>query len=512
MPDSKVNPDAPPSLDMPLLRATGITKTYGGTIALSNANLEVRAGEVLGLVGENGAGKSTMIKVISGATQPDQGLIELNSKPLIFRGPRDAIQQGIAVVHQELSIAPHLSVAENIALGQLPNSRGIVHRRKIDEAAEQTLSLLGVDLDLRTPAGNLSIARQQIVEIARAMAREVRILMLDEPSTVLGYDGLDALYEVVNRLRSRQVGIVYISHRMPELFTLTDRMTVLRDGEFIATTPTSDIDEETLITQMTGRQINPSQKVGDRSFGKALLVAKELQDKKTVRGADLTVRRGEIVCLTGLVGSGRTEIIQMIAGASTPIKGTIRFGEKNYTKITPKLAKSIGIGYLPESRRDSGVLGNRSIHENVTLAGMNMKRRSKFGLLRRRSIKREVSELTEKLKIKFRDVNQPISDLSGGNQQKVLIARWLMADPDLYIFDEPTRGIDVGTKAQIYSILQDLANEGKGLLVVSSEVEEVLRIADRIVVVREGRTVSELSGDEMTADRITEAQLKTTTR
>lgn len=494
---------------MPTLRATGITKTYGGTVALRDAGIDVLPGEVLGLVGENGAGKSTMIKVVSGATQPDRGTIELDGEPVFFRGPRDAIVRGIAVVHQELSIAPHLSVAENIGLGQLPRTGGVVRRRLVDETAERMLDRLGTKLDLRAPAGRLSIARQQIVEIARALARDVRVLMLDEPSTVLGYDDLDSLYEVVNRLRAQDVGIVYISHRIPELFALTDRMTVLRDGRLIATTPTADLDEDTLITQMTGRKIQSGHLEREGSAGETLLRLEDLADGKIVRGADLTVRRGEIVCLTGLVGAGRTEIIQMVAGASTPTRGTITFDGRSYKKLSPKLAKRLGIGYLPESRRDSGVLGNRSIHENIIVAGMSMNGRSRLGVIRRGRLRGEVADLVARLRIKFRDLGQPISDLSGGNQQKVLIARWLMADPALYIFDEPTRGIDVGTKAQIYSILQTLADQGKGLLVVSSEAEEVLRIADRIIVVRDGRTVAELHGEDMTAERITEAQLKT---
>src|SRR5450756_532072 len=285
------------ALRVPALRATGITKTYGGTVALKNASLEVLAGEVLGLAGENGAGKSTMIKVVSGATMPDAGTVEMAGEVLALRGPRDAIERGIAVVHQDLSIAPHLSVAENIALGQIPNTHGIVRRKQMDESAEYTLGLLAVKLDLRARAGSLSIARQQIVEIARAMAREVRVLLLDEPSTVLGYDDLDSLYEVVNRLRTQQVAIVYISHRIPELLALTDRMTVLRDGEFIATTPTAELDEDTLITQMTGRKIQSGLRDKERKPGEILLVAKGLHDKKRVRGADLTVRRGEICLL-----------------------------------------------------------------------------------------------------------------------------------------------------------------------------------------------------------------------
>lgn len=494
---------------MPTLRATGITKTYGGTVALRDASIDVLPGEVLGLVGENGAGKSTMIKVVSGATQPDRGTIELDGQPVSFRGPRDAIARGIAVVHQELSIAPHLSVAENIGLGQLPRTGGIVRRKLVDETAERILDRLGTRLDLRAPAGRLSIARQQIVEIARALARDVRVLMLDEPSTVLGYDDLDSLYEVVDRLRKQDVGIVYISHRIPELFALTDRMTVLRDGRLIATTATSQLDEDTLITQMTGRKIQSGHLERSGTAGEPLLRLEGVSDGRTVRNADLTVRRGEIVCLTGLVGAGRTEIIQMVAGAATPTRGTITFAGREYPRLTSRLAKRLGIGYLPESRRDSGVLGNRSIFENIVVAGMSMSGRSRFGVLRRKRLRSEVDELVAQLRIKCRDLAQPIADLSGGNQQKVLIARWLMADPDLLIFDEPTRGIDVGTKAQIYSILQSLADQGKGLLVVSSEAEEVLRIADRIIVVREGRTVAELHGEDMTAERITEAQLRT---
>jgi ABC-type sugar transport system ATPase subunit len=483
----------------------GITKKYPGVVALADVSLRVRAGEIHALAGENGAGKSTLMKILGGAAAPDAGQIRVDGDEVRFRSPADAIQRGISVVHQELVGAPPLSVTENILLGRLPRTpTGRVRWREAHATARQVLDRLGLAVSERTELSRLSLGQQQLVEIARALVRDVRVLVLDEPSAILGHRDLDVLYNVVRSLRDRGVGIVYISHRLKEVLSLSDRVTVLKDGRLQGTVEVAELEEDKLVTMMTGRQLTAPERPPTRGPRRPVLQVRGLSFAPWALPVDLELGEGEIVGLAGLVGSGRTELARAVIGADRAV-GQVSVGGQTLRRRSPRSARRAGIGYLPEDRKDQGLLLDRSIQENVGLASLPS--RSRLGVISRRRDREQVRDLTAQVRLKSAGIHQPASSLSGGNQQKVMLARWLAAAPKVLILDEPTRGIDVGGKSEIYRLMRGLADDGVSVLMISSEIEEILAMSDRVLVMRQGRIVAELVGDDITEDNVSRAAI-----
>jgi len=487
-----------------LVELSGITKRYPGVLALDDVAFDVRPGEIHALAGENGAGKSTLMKVLGGAVQPDAGEIRFAGEPVTIRGPRDALALGISTVHQELVAAHSLDVTENILLGRLPRRMGRVLWAPARRQAREVLDRLGVDLDERTRMDRLSLGQQQLVEIARALIRETRLLVLDEPSAILGQRELEVLYRVLNQLRDQGTGIVYISHRLSEVLALSDRVTVLKDGRRQDSVPVRDLDEERLVTLMTGRQlVTPPKPALDRD-APILLSVRGLRVRGSGGEIDLDVRAGEVVGLAGLIGSGRTELARAIVGAD-PATGSVSVAGQRLRRRSPRASRRVGLAYLPEDRKEGGLLLNRSIAENIGLASLGA--RSRWGVLRGGQDRADVTRRALDVRLKAPDLGADAATLSGGNQQKVMLARWLAADPQVLILDEPTRGIDVGGKSEIYRLIRELTRSGRAVVMISSEIDEVLSMADRVLVMRAGAVVAELVGAQITETAVTRAAI-----
>ena len=489
----------------PVCELRAVIKEFPGVRALDRVDLALFPGELHGLAGENGAGKSTVVKILSGAEPPDAGEVIVDGLPRRFRSPREAIAAGISVVYQELALAPHLSVTENVLLGRMPSSLGRVRWRDAHRHAKEALDRLDVDIDVRAKLGDLSLGRQQLVEIARALERDARIVILDEPSAMLGRHDLEVLFRALQALKARGVACLYISHRLHELFELADRVTVLKDGKHVATRPIEELDVPQLVTLMTGRELAIPSRPASAGNRPPFLEVEGLGRDGVFDGVSLTVRRGEIVGMAGLVGAGRTEVARAIAGAEPAQRGVIRLSGREMRARSPRTALRLGIGLVPEDRKDQGLLLNRSIQENVGLA--SLRKRSIFGVIRHRRDREEVLELARKVDLRYRGLSQPVKLLSGGNQQKVMLARWLAADCELLILDEPTRGVDVGGKSEIYKLMRMVAAQGVGILMISSEIEEIIAMSDRVLVMREGQLVAEFVGDEIDDDHILRAAL-----
>ena len=487
-----------------LVQLIGIEKQYPGVRALEGVDFDVLPGEIHALAGENGAGKSTLMKILGGVTLPSAGEIAVRGEKVLMGGPRDALALGISLVHQELVSAPMLSVTENILLGRLPQRYGRVDWSAAHRQARAVLDRLGVSISEKTPMSRLSLGQQQLVEIARALTRETAVLVLDEPSAILGQAELETLYDVVRSLRDDGVGIVYISHRLGEVLDLSDRVTVLKDGRLQKTVQTQDLDHEQLVTLMTGRDLTVPEKTSPAPDAPILL---ELRDV-AVRGGkgpiNLKVRAGEIVGFAGLVGSGRTEVARAIIGAD-PSQGRVLVHGKELRRRSPRRAKNMGIAYLPEDRKDQGLLLNRSIRENVGLASLKM--RSRLGVIRSGWDSRNSEHHAAAVNLRAPSLQAQAASLSGGNQQKVMIARWLAADPSVLILDEPTRGIDVGSKSEIYRLIHQLAESGRAILLISSEIEEILSLSNRVIVMRDRMIAAELVGSEITENTVTRAAI-----
>lgn len=487
-----------------LVELRGITKQYPGVLALDGVDFDVRAGEVHALAGENGAGKSTLMKVLGGSVTPDSGEISFGDDTVHLRSPRDALARGVSVVHQELVTAPMLTVTENILLGRLPRKWGRVQWSTAHRQAREVLDRMGVQISESTEMSRLSLGQQQVVEISRALARDTKVLVLDEPSAILGQRELETLYAVLGGLRDQGVGIAYISHRLSEVLSLSDRVTVLKDGVLQQTLPVSELDEERLITLMTGRSLTTPAKVPPRDDAPVLLDVEGLQVSGGGFPVDLSVRAGEIVGLAGLVGSGRTELARAIIGAD-PARGTVRVAGRHLRRRSPRSARRAGLAYLPEDRKDQGLLLNRSIRENIGLASLGS--RSRWALLRADHDRKDVAHHARAVGLKAHDLNADAATLSGGNQQKVMLARWLAAGPSVLILDEPTRGIDVGSKSEIYRLMRKLTDDGRAVVMISSEIEEILSMSDRVVVMRGGDVVAHFAGDDITEAAVTRAAI-----
>jgi ABC-type sugar transport system ATPase subunit len=470
---------------------TGICKSFPGVRALQDVSLQLRAGEVLALLGENGAGKSTLIKVLGGAHLPNSGSLHINGVEKQLRNPVEARRAGIAVIYQEFNLVPTLTAAENLFLGQEHSRAGWIDRGEEARRAAELFARIGMTIDPAARCRDLSVAQQQGVEIARALGTEARIVVMDEPTAALTVQEVEKLFAVIRDLKKQGLGIIYVSHRLEEIFTIADRVTVLRDGQHVGTRPIGEIDRDQLIEMMVGRKLEQEFPKRHATIGEPRLVVKNLCRSPRVCDISFSIRRGEVLVLTGLVGAGRTETARLIFGADRPDSGTIELDGKLLSIGEPEDAIAAGIALLTEDRKAQGLVLGHSVRENFALP--NLASWSNLGWVDRGKERSAFGRFVERLRIRLSRQDQPAETLSGGNQQKVLLARWLQRNCDVVIFDEPTRGIDVGAKVEIYQLINELAAEGKAILMISSELLEVLGMADRILVMREGRLMGEIS-------------------
>jgi ribose transport system ATP-binding protein len=488
-----------------ILRMEGIVKAFGPVRALDRVDFDLRAGEVHALVGENGAGKSTLMNVLAGRFADYAGRVVLFGREVRLTNPRQALGLGIGVIYQDLSVLGNLTVAENLLLGREPAGRvlGTLDRRALAAQAQSGLDALGFDLPIDAPVGDLSHAKQCLVEIAHAIRKDVRVLVFDEPTASLGSDDVGRLFEVIRRLKARGLGIVYISHRLAELPEVADRVTVLRDGRVVGTRDLADCKVSALSHLMLGRTLTEVFPEKRNTPGRTLLVVEGLTRPGVFHDVSFVLREGEILGLAGLVGSGRTEIARALFGAD-PAAGRCELDGVALGRRSPRRCMARGIGMIPEDRQRDGILTGSSVGRNLGI-GVLDRLSTAFGFVRPARIRQNARRMIDRMDVRPPDPARLIQTLSGGNQQKVILGRWLCRDPKVLILDEPTQGIDIGTKAQIYRLMMDLAVAGKGILLISSELFEIANLADRILVVREGRITGELPGPGTDVDRLFQA-------
>ncbi|MEJ2601221.1 MAG: sugar ABC transporter ATP-binding protein [Anaerolineales bacterium] len=484
-----------------IIQMKGIDKSFPGVIALEDVDFSLRKGEIHALMGENGAGKSTLIKVLTGVEHPDRGSIELEGEFVQVRSPQHSQELGISTVYQEINLCTNISVAENIMLGHEPHRFGRIHWKRMNELAGKALKRLGIDIDVTQPLWNYSVAVQQMVAIIRALEfLSAKVLILDEPTSSLDIHETNLLFDVMRKLKSEGIGIIFITHFLDQVYQIADRITVLRNGKLVGTFETASLPRVELVAKMLGRSMNELD-----AMSKAKLESKEVQDKQRVVEAqglgltksldpvDLTLNAGEVVGVAGLLGSGRTEMAGLIFGIDTPDNGSLKVHGEKVNHFSPKESLKRGIALCPEDRKAEGILGELTIRENIVLA-----LQARYGWFKFISPQKQY-EIAQKfiklLGIVTPSPDQLVKNLSGGNQQKVILARWLATSPQVLILDEPTRGIDVGAKAEIQKLVLDLAEEGISILFISSELEEVLRVSQRVVVLRDRKKVAEYSGD-----------------
>ncbi|NLF59343.1 MAG: sugar ABC transporter ATP-binding protein [Candidatus Hydrogenedens sp.] len=486
----------------PLLEMRGITKRFPGVLALDNVSLELRAGEVHCLLGENGAGKSTLMKILEGAQPMDAGEILIDGVPAAVTSPVQARQLGVSMIYQEFNLSPWLSVAENIYLGREPRvgRTPFIDAARLHRDAREVLARIGTDLDTRPPVHRLSVAQMQMVEIAKAVSVNARILVMDEPSATLTDHELDALFTLIRELRARGMGILYISHRLDEVFQIGDRATVMRDGQYVATRKVSEITRDDIIRMMVGRTLTEEYPKAEVARGPERLRVEGLSREGLFRDVSFSLHAGEIVGLTGLVGSRRTEVVRALFGADPKTAGQVFVDGRPVEITSPRAAIARGMGLLTEDRKNQGLVLGMSVRENTTLAGLGkLVRRMLVDGRREREV---AARYVRELQIKTPSTEQAAQLLSGGNQQKVVLAKWLFTHSDILIFDEPTRGVDVGAKTEIFKLMNGLLARGAAILMVSSELPEVLGMCDRILVMHEGRLAGELSRAEATQERV----------
>jgi rhamnose transport system ATP-binding protein len=496
----------------PVLVLREVSKSFPGVRALTNVSFDVHAGEVHALLGENGAGKSTLIKIISGVYPPDSGEISVEGKPVHFSSPREAQVQGIATIYQEFSLYPELTVAENIFAGHMPRALGglaLDWRRAAKEAASVLKSLDAGDLDVNARVGTLSVGNRQRVEIAKALSRRARILILDEPTAVLTQHDADRLFAIIRRLAAQKVAVIYISHRLVEIFALANRVTVLRDGSMVAIKPVAETKESELIRLMVGRALEEEPvSHAERSIkrGPLLLRARNLARRPILRDASLELYAGEIVGLAGLIGSGRSEFAQAIFGVAPPESGVVEMDGRTVKINRPEDAMQLGVVYVPEDRQRQGLITAMTVGENIGITRLESLTRGPF--IDFKAEEQLAREYIDKLRIKTPHARQLARNLSGGNQQKIVVGKWLATNPRVLIVDEPTRGIDVGARAEIHRLLDSLArDQGMAILVISSDLPEIMRLSDRILVMREGLVVAEFQRKQATQEAVITAAL-----
>lgn len=478
-----------------------IEKSFGGIHALQGAELTLYKGQVLGLIGENGAGKSTLMNILSGVIKRDKGLIEVGGRSVDYKGPADALADGICMIHQELNLAPELSVADNIFMGR-ESGRGLMLDRKKDaKLAGEILKSMELAIPVETIVGKLSVAKQQMVEIAKGLSCHSEILIMDEPTAALATGEIKDLFRLIRQLKEKGVSIIYISHRLEELFEITDNITVMRDGTYVDTVETAKCTMERLIGMMVGRVIYEEPKLcsGVPEDAPIVLEARHLSSGE-IKDASFVLRQGEILGFAGLMGAGRTELARLVFGADPKTGGKLLRNGKEAVVHSPQDAVRLGIGYLSEDRKNLGLAVNMSIGDNVSLTCLD--EFSRAGVVQKKRMEERVKQEIEKIAVKTPSINQLVKNLSGGNQQKVVIAKWLIKNCEVFIFDEPTRGIDVGAKNEIYKLMNTLVEGGKSIIMISSEMPELLRMSDRILVMCEGRITGELTIEEASQEKI----------
>ncbi|MEG2361425.1 MAG: sugar ABC transporter ATP-binding protein [Christensenella sp.] len=478
-----------------------IQKSFPGVHALDDAEIELKKGEVHGLVGENGAGKSTLMKVLTGIYERDSGMVMVKGREVNYKTPADALGDGISMIHQELNLMPHLTVADNIFIGREPKKGIVLDKKKVNQLTKELLESLNLDIDPNTQVNTLTVAKQQMIEIAKAISLKADILIMDEPTAALTNSEIDDLFKFVRDLKSKGVGIVYISHRMEELKIITDDITVMRDGQYVDTVRTEDTDMDQIISMMVGRTIYEEPKTHSAVSPDAPTVLKvEHLVSPMVKDVSFELKKGEILGLAGLMGAGRTETARLIFGADLKASGTIYVKGEEVSINSPEDAVAHGIGYLSEDRKAFGLAVGLSVADNVVMASMDDFVNG--GVVNEGKIAAATQEYVDKLDLKTPSIKQLVRNLSGGNQQKVVIAKWLVRNCDILIFDEPTRGIDVGAKSEIYKLMNQLASAGKSIIMISSEMPELLRMSDRVLVMCEGKMTGEIDISEATQEGI----------
>jgi rhamnose transport system ATP-binding protein len=469
----------------PIVELVDISKQFGAVQALHGANLVLYPGEVHALLGENGAGKSTLVKMLGGIHRPDTGAIKFDGQAVELHSPAQAQHLGIAVIHQEPTLFPDLNVAENVFMGRHPRDRfGRVDWKRMYQEVEQLLTSLDVPLSVYTPVQGLSVADQQLVEIAKALSLNARILVMDEPTAALSAHEVEKLFVITKQLRQSGVAILFVSHRLEEVFELADRITIMRDGAHVITAPTSQFTTEDVIRYMVGRELTTLFPKGEAEIGDVLLDVRHLTRKGVFEDISFQLRRGEILGFAGLVGAGRTEVARVIFGIDQADAGEIRIGDKPVRISSPTMAMRHGLAYVPEDRRQQGLVMDFSIVSNMTLP--ILQQFSRLGLVVRQREREIATNYSQQLRVRSSGIDQLVKALSGGNQQKVVLAKWLITNPSILILDEPTRGVDIGAKAEVHRIVSDLAVKGLAIILISSELPEVLAMSDRVLVMHEG--------------------------
>ncbi|HEY8447548.1 MAG TPA: sugar ABC transporter ATP-binding protein [Thermomicrobiales bacterium] len=492
---------SPASSPAPAAEVIGVAKSFGAVQALRAVDLTLYPGETHALLGENGAGKSTLVKILAGIHLPDEGEIRISGQAVTLRSPLEARAHGIAVIHQHPTLFPDLDVAENIFMGRQPRGRfGQIDWSAMRAEVDRLLAPLGVGFDSSTPVQGLAIADQQLVEIAKALSLDARILIMDEPTASLSAREVERLFAIVRRLRDHGVAILFVSHRLEEVFALADRITIFRDGARVITAPASDLTLEATIQHMVGRQLQTLFPKEPAEIGDVVLRVEQLTRAGVFHDVSFELRRGEILGLFGLIGAGRTEVARVLFGVDRADSGTIHLDGKQVSLTSPAVALQLGIGYVPEDRHRQGLLLPFPIASNVTLP--ILPRLSRLGIVNRPKERDLAAEFARRLQVKAAGVEQAVAALSGGNQQKVVLAKWLAANPRVLILDEPTRGIDIGTKAEVHHLISRLAVQGLAILLISSELPEILGMADRVLVMHEGRITGIFDRDEADQERI----------
>ncbi|QCX33196.1 sugar ABC transporter ATP-binding protein [Caloramator sp. E03] len=480
---------------MPILEMKNISKSFPGVKALSGVNLRAFSGEVMALLGENGAGKSTLMKILSGVYKRDEGTIKIDGREVEINGIKDAQNLGISIIHQELSLLPNLTIYENLFLGNEISSGFKLNKREMIKKSEELLKSFDFTVSPKTLTKELTVGEMQMVEIIKAVSKDAKIIIMDEPTTALTEVETEKLFKIIERLKNNNVAIIYISHRMEEIFKICDKITVLRDGTFIGEEDVKGITKDKLISMMVGRKLEEQFPRIDTKIGNSILKVENLSMKDKIKDVSFELFEGEILGIAGLMGSGRTEVAKLIFGEYKKSSGNIYIEGKKAEINSPKDGIREGIAYLSEDRKKEGLILKLSVLENMTLSNLK-KYESKVKRINRAKELEDCKAYTKKLLIKTSSPNQLIKNLSGGNQQKVIIAKWLLTSPKVFIIDEPTRGIDVGAKKEIYQILNELKAQGKGIIMISSDMEEILGVSDRILVMHEGRITGQIERDK----------------